>query len=351
MNDLAFERELRFTLHALAPADMPGSLSNALAALPDGHRPRPAALLRPGTTGHRLVAATTSLLAVTAVVVLAAVVAFGYGLHLPAAPGAGSGSRQFDWHTQVANLQADSVTIDAGGRTFHVPADAQVHSDPGNSTYQTLELDWTEQGIEQRLYMYFAADNANWWISEIRTYNGSPNGEWIYYDVAQISTPRGTSFEDSLDLSGTGAGGSGELRITDMRLTVFTPGTGVNFQPGCHPADAAATPGDQPAPKPLNPDLSRYGIQAGMAASLADSRLTAAGICHVFRYEYSASGYAQVWCAPPPGTISSWVFGSSGEVILFVEASPAETLAPDASLLVGCSGAPGDAQETSPPGP
>jgi hypothetical protein len=358
MNDLAFERELRSSLHALVPKDVPVSLSNTLAALPDGRRSRlmdaVAARLWPGTGSHRLAAAAMSLLAVAVVGVLGAVMVWGYGLQMPGSSGAGSGPRQFDWHTQVASLEADSVTIAAGGRTFRVPADAQVHSDPGDATYQTLELDWSEQGIEQRLYMYFAADNANWWISEIRTYNGAQAAEWIYYDAPQVATPRGTSYVSSLDLSGTGngIGVTGELRIADMRLTAFAPGTGVVFQPGCQPAEPAATPGDQPAPpRPLNPDLSRYGIQLGMVASLADSRLTAAGICHDFRYEYAASGYAQVWCAAPAGNVSSWLFGSSGEVILFVQASPAEMLAPDASLLVGCSGAPGDVHGTSQPGP
>lgn len=340
MNDLAFERELRSTLHALEPHDLPTSLSRAVASLPQIRRPRPAGglagLLHGSAGGRRLVAATMSLLAVVMVAVIGAVVVLGYGLRLPGSVGAGSGPRAYDWHTQVVSLQADAVSIDVGGRTFHVPADAQVHSDPGDATYQTLELDWTEQGIEQRLYMYFAADPANWWLSEIRTYNGARPGDWIYYDAPQVATPRGASYVANLDLSGTGSGTAGELRIDAMRLTAFTPGTGVHFQPGCHPAGAAATPGDQPAPEPLNPDLSRYGIQAGMAASQADSSLTTAGICHDFRYEYSASSYAQVWCAPPPGTISSWVFGSSGEVILFVEASPAETLPPDAPLLVGC---------------
>lgn len=339
MNDLAFERELRSALYELVPDAVPASLSDTVAALPQRRRPgltdAVGALLRRGLNGRRIAAASMSVLAVAMVAVIGTVVVLGYGLLEAGSLGAGA-ARAYDWQTQVVNLEANSITIIAGGRKFHVPADAQVHSDPGDSTYRTLELDWSEQEIEQRLYIYFAADNANWWITEIRTYDGALAAEWLYYDVAQVETPRGQSYVGSLDLSGTGTGGSGELRIDDMRLTAFAPGTGVVFQPGCHPADPGATPGDQPAPQQMDPDLSRYGIQAGIAASDADSRLTAAGICHEFRYDYTASNYAQVWCVAPPGIVNSWAYGSSDQVIMFVEASPGETLPPSAPLLVGC---------------
>lgn len=340
MNDLTFERELRSTLHGLVPADVPASLSDAVAALPQRWRTRPAGplmtLLRWAAGGRRLAAATMSLAAVAMVAVLGAVVVLGYGLRPPGS-GAGSGPRAYDWNTQVASLQADAVSIDVGGRTFRAPANAQVHSDPGDSTYQTLELDWSEQGVEQRLFVYFAADPTDWWVSEIRSYNGAQPGDWIYYDAPQVATPRGMSYVGNLDLSGTGSGMAGELRIDNMRLTAFVPGTGVVYQTGCQFVGAAATASDQPAaPRPMNPDLSRYGIAAGMAASLADSRLTAAGVCHDFRYEYTASSYAQEWCVAPPGIVGSWAYGSAGQVILFVEASPGETLPPDAPLLVGC---------------
>ncbi len=350
MNDLAFERELRSTLHALAPADVPASLSNSLATLPDGHRRRLAALLWPGTIGHRLAAATMSLLAVTVVVVLASVVAFGYGLHLPTAPDAGSGSRQFDWHTQVASLQADAVTIDAGGRTFHVPAGAQVHSDPGDSAYQTLELDWTEQGIEQRLYMYFAADNADWWVSQIRTYDGNNPPGWVYYQAPELKAGRGQSYDGNVDLNGSGDHGSGRLRMTNVRLSAFASGTGVAYQPGCIAAGPIASGADQLVAQTGNPPIAGVDLHAAMSAAEADAGLNRAGICHEFRYDYPASNSGQTWCTAPPGNITWWVFGSHGELILFVEAGPAETLAPNAPYFVGCSGAPLDSHETSPPG-
>jgi len=32
-----------------------------------------------------------------------------------------------------------------------------------------------------RLFIYFHADENNWWSSEVRTYNGQEGADWIYY--------------------------------------------------------------------------------------------------------------------------------------------------------------------------
>jgi hypothetical protein len=340
MNDLALERELRSTLHSLVPNDVPVSLFDAVAALPAGRRSwlqaGLAALPWPGRAGNRLATATMSLVAVALVAVLGTVVVVGYGLRLPGTPGAGDGPRAFDWHTQVAALEADSVAIDAGGRTFSVPANADVASDPGDSTYRTLELTWTDQGVEQRLFIYFAADSTNWWVSEMRTYNGAQQAQWIYYSASQVKAARGRSYLGDLDLAGTGGNGNGRLRIENMRLTAFAPGTGVTYADGCHPVGPISQSGDQPVVAHGNPDVQGVALRVGMPASEADAQLTDAAICHEFRYDYPASNYGQTWCTAPPGDINWWVFGSEGQLILFIEAAPSETLAPEAPQLVGC---------------
>ena len=73
-------------------------------------------------------------------------------------------------------------------------------------TSWTLEATWNEQGREQRLNLYFAADATAWWIREIRVYDGaaeparptgprSPGGPWA-------RTPLGSAFQGDLDVAG-----------------------------------------------------------------------------------------------------------------------------------------------------
>lgn len=86
------------------------------------------------------------------------------------------------WKTEQVSLQADDFYITANGQKYYAKGGpVSVHSDPGNSTYTTLELHWQENGKEMRLYLYFKADSTYWWSPEIRTYNGKQPGDWITY--------------------------------------------------------------------------------------------------------------------------------------------------------------------------
>lgn len=87
-----------------------------------------------------------------------------------------------DWVTPQVSFKADDFYIDVGGRGYHPGTnETTVHSDPGSSIYTTLEVTWFENNTEMRLNIYFAADQNNWWISEIRTYNGENPGNWIIH--------------------------------------------------------------------------------------------------------------------------------------------------------------------------
>src|SRR5262249_17699292 len=68
--------------------------------------------------------------------------------------------------TQQVRFDASVLNIKANGQTFTAAGtEVAVHSDPGTTTYQTLELEWHERGVEMRLYFYFAADAHDWWVS------------------------------------------------------------------------------------------------------------------------------------------------------------------------------------------
>ena len=52
-----------------------------------------------------------------------------------------------------------------------------MHSDPGDGTRRNLEVEWTEDRLEQRLYIDFGADEIERWITELRTRNGRSDRE------------------------------------------------------------------------------------------------------------------------------------------------------------------------------
>ncbi len=111
-------------------------------------------------------------------------------------------------------LDATSMEVDAGGRTFVPPAATRVNSDPGTpNQYTTLELEWDAQGVPMRIYMYFASDGTNWWATELRTYDGSPGGEWIEMPGTYFRSPLGTAYQGDLDIR--------SLHIHGLKLEAF----------------------------------------------------------------------------------------------------------------------------------
>lgn len=96
-------------------------------------------------------------------------------------------ANKVSWKTDYVSLEADDFYIEANNQKFLGKPDPgstmAIHSNPNTTdpNYTTLELIWTEKGVEMRLFMYFNADGANWWSPEIRTYDGAPHGDWVYY--------------------------------------------------------------------------------------------------------------------------------------------------------------------------
>ena len=340
MSDAAFERDLRATLSSRAPAQAPLSLRRSVDELP-GRPARGWSLRRDGARGSegdlfdRLGSAAVAAVALIMVGVLAGIVVF-YAAPRPLAPGSGVDPRALSWGTDIVLLEADGLVIEAAGRQFRPPADASVISDPGGATYRTLEMTWFEDAVEMRLNMYFAANESSWWVSEIRTYDGRPQGEWIIYTGRFFESPRGGSYEGDVDLSGANARGPGSLRIEQMRLTAFAPGTGPQPFTNCRAIGPVPDFLGQPVVSESDPDLSQFGVVPGMQAHEAGASLQHHGICHEFRLEYVALNYSQVWCVPPPGPVREAAFGSGGQVILFIEDQTEGTMEGELRTTVGC---------------
>lgn len=136
-------------------------------------------------------------------------------------------------------LRASSLTVETDGRTFQAPTASvddglEVHGDPGISPddpaggYTSLELSWFEDDIEMRVNLYFASDGTDWWVSEIRTYDGAPAGEWTTATTT-ISGPTTITadgdewFRSPLGQPYVGDIDVGPLHVADAELEAFTP--------------------------------------------------------------------------------------------------------------------------------
>lgn len=153
-------------------------------------------------------------------------------------PGAGTPASDdapsVGWTTDRVALFADDVRLEVNDLEFGDDVwPRSLDSDPGRSDYWTLEVVWLEHDVEQRLNMYFGSDGTDWWVDEIRTYDGHERGEWVYAYGPFFRTPLGEAFEGdvTVELLGEGRPDDPEnlvpavLSFDGLRLAV-SPGDG-----------------------------------------------------------------------------------------------------------------------------
>ncbi len=162
-----------------------------------------------------------------------------------------------EWRTPSVALEADRLQITASGLTFEGTDEPflSVGSDNLGADYysRTYQAEWREHDRWMRLWFFLGADDTQWWVDEIYTYDGKKDGDYLYYgQLAPLTrTPRGESLEMDLGVTPVDADRTdrpglienARLRIDGLRLTAFAPGT--TTAPlevtGCRPlpADAA----------------------------------------------------------------------------------------------------------------
>ncbi len=132
-----------------------------------------------------------------------------------------SAANQVAWSTETVSLTASNFWIVADGESYLAnPNAVDVHSDPGGSTYTTLELIWTEHDREMRFFTYFQANGSTWSSNEMRTYNGQSSADWLFYDGTFFQSPYGTSFRGDIDLTNDATDSiRGELHLDGVVLT------------------------------------------------------------------------------------------------------------------------------------
>jgi hypothetical protein len=242
-------------------------------------------------------------------------------------------AKRIQWKTDVVQLGADSVTIDANGSTLRAESPLmKVSSDEGSLTSWSLEVTWFEAGLEQRLNVYFNADRTSWWIEGIQVYdNVAPNPDWASFPRGpHFRTPLGVVFAGDIDLAGQGRAGPVRLRI-DGALVAVAPQPSFVEPPG----GGVALKAD---PFQLGGTLRCSGILQ-LSPREAEVALQSFGYRLSWRFQWSTgpnAGYAEkVLKAPPIGFISETAIGSDGELIVFVE-DPARPMSPAAAFPADC---------------
>lgn len=184
----------------------------------------PLATASPITAPRRSRSAMTAILATAAAVALVvavlAIIPARSGVYIGGKPGSPAAVH---FATKQVSLSADNLSIDAGGHHFTAAGSTvDVNSDPGtHDKYTTLELVWTERGVEMRLNIYFTSDGHDWWANEIRTYNGKSPGDWMEYMGTYFRSPLNTAFAGDVDLGATDS--EGHLHFSNLRLQPFLP--------------------------------------------------------------------------------------------------------------------------------
>ncbi len=110
--------------------------------------------------------------------------------------------RAVHWTTEVVDLAAEDLWLQVGGQVVVPPDDGQieVHSDPGDATYWTLEITWAKGPVKQRINLYFAADDAGWRITEARIRDGRVPDDWLELHGDIAGAPLGAAFSGDIDL-------------------------------------------------------------------------------------------------------------------------------------------------------
>ena len=220
------------------------------------------------------------------------------------------------------------------------------------------------------LHLYLRADDEDWWIEEVRSYDGRKNGDWTYYrpaDLPQMTrTPRGATFEGDLDLASTSADRhaldkAGRVRITGLRLTAFAPGSGLSpLEPCVRPA--VTVPEWEGSPTAEGQPLEgRDWLQ--MAPRELEAVLSEQGVCHTYRLHYPTktktrddgslvpTGWrTERWCTLPDVPTRVYLVSYDPDRVLLVDLRTDEVLAPRKAPLFGW-GCPTDAGPVADPQP
>jgi hypothetical protein len=133
-----------------------------------------------------------------------------------------------DWSSRSTLFTMDEFAIEAGGRRFVGASDDRDINGFVDDEYGIIELTWREFDIEMRLNISFARSATEWWVTDVSTYDGSQDGEWLYAIGERFRRPIGQAYVGDVTIdvtaepSAPNAGAIGRVTIAGATLLPFT---------------------------------------------------------------------------------------------------------------------------------
>lgn len=262
----------------------------------------------------------------------------------PDVTAAAAAPNQIAWKTDVVALTAREFSITAGGKTFRAATPkVQIHSDPGDATYRTLEATWEENGVEMRLNLYFGGDASSWWVDQVRIYNGAAEGGWLYAKGTFFKAALGDAWTGDLDVAVTDVDGIGGTPAS-IHLAGATlqndPSTDANDPAGGGIKVPPIAPVIQPLGSgPFDPGgtLHCSGILQ-MTPGDAQATLDKMGIAVSWRYYTQNDSFIESRTGPPSGTViiaDGPFIGSNGQLLIAI-VDPTSPLAKPVPFPADC---------------
>jgi hypothetical protein len=262
---------------------------------------------------------------------------------------------QIGWKTEVVTMTAREFSITAAGGTFLAATPkVDIHSDPGTATYRTLEATWFENDVEMRLNLYFGNDATDWWVDEVRVYNGAQQGDWLVAKGPFFKTPLGVAWAGDQDITLNGPGGPGRLHLVGATLD-NRPSTNIGKPVGgpiTKPVGGGIVgPVVQPlgsGPFDAGGQLHCFGILQ-MTPQDAQAALRKVGVKVSWRYYTQNDTFIELREEPPAGTViiaDPPFVGSEGQLLIAL-ADPSSPLAKPVPFPSDCPAS--NPNDTAPP--
>lgn len=127
-----------------------------------------------------------------------------------------------NWSTPYVSLSATNFYLNIDNNNLFISNPTiNVHSDPGDDNYTSLELSWNENDVNMFMTLYFKMLNGMWKVSEVRTSDGVHLGQALYYPEFGNS-PKGSPYTVN-NFNLVSNDGRGKIHFENLNLSAFMP--------------------------------------------------------------------------------------------------------------------------------
>ena len=226
------------------------------------------------------------------------------------------------WRTDVVALAAREAWVEQDGLRFVGAAGRADRLRPGRPPRWTLEATWPERGRDQRLTLYFAADERTWWIDSVRTYDSAAKRAAMPRSRGRCSRRRSGRRSTATSTSDARGRRPDAVHLGGLRIAV-SPASTVN-EPALGARNILVENGNPAVngdPFGLGGPLRCSGILQ-LTPQAAEARLLTLGYALSWRWQTATganTGFSEPRAtAPDRGWITDTAVGMNGELIVFV---------------------------------